>query len=60
MHLKAYENIMEKHAFWRKALKPSWKEYLSEIKQNPLTGEWTKEVANYLTNTEETRNVKKS
>ncbi len=60
MHLKAYENIVEKYDSWRKALKISWKEYLSEIKQNPLTGEWTKEVANYLTNTEETRNVKES
>jgi hypothetical protein len=60
VHLKAYENIVEKYGCWRKALKISWKEYLSEIKQNPLTGEWTKQVANYLTNTEETRNVKES
>jgi hypothetical protein len=60
LHLKAYENIVEKYDFWRKALKTSWKEYLSEIKQNPLTGEWAKEVANYLINNEETRNVKES
>jgi len=46
MHLKAYENIAKKYDFWRKALKTSWKEYLSEIKQNSLTGEWAKEVAN--------------
>jgi hypothetical protein len=60
MHLKAYENIVEKYDFWRKALKISWKEYLSEIEQNPLTGEWAKEVANYLVNSEGTKSVKKS
>jgi hypothetical protein len=60
MHLKAYENIVEKYDCWRKALKTSWREYLSEIEQNPLTGEWTKQVASYLTSNEETRNVKKS
>jgi hypothetical protein len=26
----------------------SWKEYLSEIAKNPLTGEWAKEVAEHL------------
>jgi hypothetical protein len=60
MHLKAYEHIVKKYEFWRKALKISWKEYLSEIKQNPLTGEWAKEVANYLVNSEGTKSVKES
>jgi hypothetical protein len=60
MHLKAYENIVEKYHVWRKALKVSWREYLSEIEQNPLTGEWAKEVANYLINNEGTRSVEKS
>jgi hypothetical protein len=60
MHLKAYENIVEKYGVWRKALKVSWREYLSEIEQNSLTGEWAKEVANYLTNNEGTRSVKES
>jgi predicted metal-binding protein len=60
LHLKAYENIVEKYDFWRKVLKISWKEYLSEIKQNSLTGEWAKEVANYLVNSEGTRSVKES
>jgi hypothetical protein len=57
--LEAYKNIVEKYDYWRKALKISWREYLSEIEQNPLTGEWIKEVANYLIANEETRNVKK-
>ena len=60
VHLKAYENLVEKYDCWRKALKISWKEYLSEIEQNPLTGEWAKEVANYLISNEETRNVEES
>jgi hypothetical protein len=60
VHLKAYENILEKYDVWTKALQISWREYLSEIEQNPLTGEWAKEVASYLINSEETRNVKES
>ena len=60
LHLKAFENIVEKYDFWRNALKISWKEYLSEIEQNPLTGEWAKEVANCLVNNEGTRSVKES
>jgi predicted metal-binding protein len=60
LHLKAYENIVKKYDFWRKALKISWKEYLSEIEQNSLTGEWAKEVANYLISNEGIRNVEES
>jgi len=48
MHLKAYENIVKKFGLWKKALRVSWKEYLSKINKNPLTGEWAKEVAEYL------------
>jgi len=60
LHLKAYENIVKKYDFWRKALKISWKEYLSEIEQNSLTGEWAKEVASYLVSNEGIRSVKES
>jgi hypothetical protein len=59
LHLKAYENIV-KYDFWRKTLKISWREYLSEIEQNPLTGEWAKEVTNYLINNEGTRSVEET
>ncbi len=58
VHLKAYENIIENYECWKKALTISWREYLSEIKRNPLTGEWVKEVASYLINNEETTNGK--
>jgi hypothetical protein len=59
-HFKAYENIVGKFPVWRKALKISWREYLREIEQNPLTGEWIKEVANYLINNEEIVNGQES
>ena len=59
-HSKACYNIVETYDCWQKALKISWKEYLSEIKRNPLTGEWAKEVTNYLISNEETKNVKES
>ncbi|MEM2994491.1 MAG: hypothetical protein QXI91_00530 [Candidatus Bathyarchaeia archaeon] len=48
LHIKAYESILKKYELWKKALEISWKEYLSEIVKNPLTGEWAKEVAEYL------------
>ena len=60
LHLKAYENIVKKYDFWRKALGISWKEYLSEIEKNSLTGEWTREVAKYLIKKEEAKNVTES
>jgi len=47
-HAKAYESIDKKYDEWKKALGVSWKEYLSEIVKNPLTGEWAKEVAEHL------------
>ncbi len=55
-HLKAYENIVEKYGCWTMALAISWREYLSEIEHNPVTGEWAKEVANYLIKNEERSN----
>jgi len=57
VHSKAHENLVESYHCWRKALKISWREYLSEIAINPLTGEWVKEVTSYLINNEETTNV---
>jgi len=60
LHMKAYENIVKKYDLWRKALKISWKEYLSKIEQNSLTGEWAREVVNYLVSNEGTSRVKES
>lgn len=58
-HKKAYENIVEKYAVWRKSLKISWEEYLKEIGKHSLTGEWSKEVARCLTSNEEVNDGKK-
>lgn len=60
LHAKAYEVVVKKYGRWRKALEVSWKEYLSEIVKNPLTGEWAKEVAEYLIKSGEWENVKES
>lgn len=60
VHFEAYENIVEKFPVWRKALKISWKEFLREIEQNSLTGEWAKEVAKYLINSEDMDNGEES
>jgi hypothetical protein len=48
LHIKAYESVVQKFQEWKKASGISWKEYLSEIAKNPLTGEWAKEVAEHL------------
>lgn len=49
LHEKAHKSVTKKYETWKKALDISWKEYLSKIAENPLTGEWAKEVAEYLT-----------
>jgi hypothetical protein len=59
-HMKAYENVIENYARWRKASELSWKEYLREVAINPLAGQWTKEVAQHLLKTGEQTNVKVS
>ena len=60
LHAKAYENVNKKYDEWRNALEISWKEYLSEIAKNQLTGKWAKEVAEYLNKTGEELNVTKN
>jgi hypothetical protein len=57
LHLKAYQNIIDKFDVWKKASDTLWMEYLVEIQKNSLTGEWAKEVAKYLIK-EENGNVK--
>ena len=57
LHAKAHESVVKKYEGWKKALNIPWKEYLSEIAENPLTGEWAKEVAEYLTITSPKRPI---
>lgn len=53
LHTEAHNSIVNKYEAWKRALGLSWEEYLSEIAKNPLTGEWAKEVAEYLIKTGE-------
>lgn len=48
LHNEAYKNIVNKFERWQKALDISWKEYLSEIANNALTGKAAKETADHL------------
>lgn len=48
LHFMAYQNVVDKFAAWEKASNISWRQYLSEIQKNSLTGVWGKEVVNYL------------
>lgn len=57
LHSKAYKNVLEKFRVWTAASNVSWSQYLVEIQKNSLTGEWAKEVANYLIE-EETKDGK--
>jgi len=52
LHEKAYRNILRKYAAWQKASGISWKQYLSELGDNPYTGEWAREVAEHLIKSE--------
>lgn len=47
-HEEARERIYEKYEAWKRAMGVSWKQYLKEIVNNPLTGTWAKEVAEDL------------
>jgi len=53
LHAKVRHLIIKRYDGWRKAMNISWKEYLSEIAKNPLTGEWAREVARHLIETED-------
>ena len=47
-HQRAYLNLKEKYDEWKTALGIRWTEYLREVADNPNTGEWVREVAQYL------------
>ena len=57
-HRRAYENIVKNYRAWNEALGLSWKEYLSEIAKNSVTGIWAKEVAECLARNGEKGDVK--
>ena len=47
-HNRAYEKIIEVYVQWIDALNINWKDYLSEIEKNSLTGKWAKEVIEFI------------
>jgi hypothetical protein len=47
-HELAYEEIRKGYLLWIEALDIDWKEYLSEIEKNSLTGSWAKEVIDFI------------
>jgi chemotaxis regulatin CheY-phosphate phosphatase CheZ len=53
-HLKAHKCLVDRFDAWEKALKISWKGYLSQIVENSSAGDWVKEVAEYLIENEDT------
>jgi hypothetical protein len=57
-HEEAYKVVIKKYDRWKTSMEMPWKEYLSEIAKNPLTGEWAREVAQYLMEVENQKNVK--
>jgi DNA topoisomerase-1 len=47
-HAEARQKIIQEYNSWKKALDVSWKEYLSEVAKNQLTGQWAREQAKYM------------
>jgi len=48
-HAEAKEKLRLAYPLWVKAYgKMEWKEFLDNVKRNPQTGHWTKEIAELL------------
>lgn len=47
-HAHAHQKIKKTYKSWKEGLDITWKEYLSEIEKNALTGEWAKEVLDFI------------
>jgi hypothetical protein len=48
-HQAAKEKVEESYALWLNALgKLEWRNYLDNVKRNPQTGQWAKEIAELL------------
>jgi hypothetical protein len=49
-HDTAYDNLRKAFESWKLSLKIDWPCFLREITENSATGDWVKEIANYLIN----------
>jgi len=48
-HTEAKEKVRAAYLLWVKAYgKIEWKDYLDNVKRNPQTGQWAKEIAELL------------
>ena len=48
-HAEAKENVRTAYALWVKAYgRIEWRDYLDNVKRNPQTGQWAKEIAEFL------------
>ncbi|RLG91418.1 MAG: hypothetical protein DRO36_04245 [Candidatus Hecatellales archaeon] len=47
-HRLSYERLEEMFKVWREAMEIGWKEFLEEVRKNPNTGVWVKEVISYI------------
>jgi hypothetical protein len=48
-HSEAKEKVNAAYPLWVKAYgKMEWKDYLDNVKRNPQTGQWAKEIAEIL------------
>jgi hypothetical protein len=48
LHEVAYKNLLRNYEAWKKSMKVSWTEYLTQIEVNEYTGIWVKEVVRHL------------
>lgn len=48
-HEAAKASLQEAYPLWAKAYGGmDWKDYLDSVKRNPQTGQWVKEIADFL------------
>jgi len=47
-HKLSYEKLEEIFKLWQESMEISWREFLEEIRKNPNTGVWVREVASYI------------
>lgn len=48
-HAEAKERVKAAYPLWVKAYgRIDWKDYLDSVKRNPQTGQWAKEMAEFL------------
>ena len=48
-HAEAKERVEETYPLWVRAYgRIEWKDYLDTVKRNPQTGQWAKEIAEFL------------